>query len=76
MATAADQQWDASHELTHDEGWKLLDEQARRYLGLSAEEFIRAWDSGELDPNDPCGHSAVMGVAMLLPLIREVCPSS
>jgi hypothetical protein len=33
-------------ELTREEGWALLDDEARRYLGMSAEEFIRIWDAG------------------------------
>lgn len=47
------------------EGERLLDEQARRYLGLTADEFARRWAAGELDPDD---QPDVMRVAMLLPL--------
>ena len=47
------------------EGERLLDEQARRYLGMSADEFARRWASGELDPDES---TDVMRVAMLLPL--------
>ena len=51
-------------ELDAREGHELLDRQARRYLAMSAEEFRRAWDVGELDPEaDP----NVARVAMLLP---------
>jgi hypothetical protein len=51
-------------ELDAREGHELLDRQARRYLGMTAEEFQRAWEVGELDPEaDP----NVARVAMLLP---------
>lgn len=51
-------------ELDAREGRELLDRQARRHLGISAEEFERAWEAGELDPEaDP----NVARVAMLLP---------
>ena len=54
-------------ELDAQEGRQLLDRQARRYLGMSGEEFIRAWERGELDPDaDP----HVARVAMLLPFGR------
>lgn len=33
--------------LSVEEGWKLLDERARRYLGIDATEFLRRWDAGE-----------------------------
>ena len=53
--------------LTREEGWQILDEQARRSLGMSAEEFVRAWNAGEIDDPD---RPEVMHVAMLLPLAR------
>jgi hypothetical protein len=56
------------HELTPEEGRELLDAMARRYLGISGEEFVHAWDAGEFeaDPDRP----GLMRVAMLLPLGR------
>jgi hypothetical protein len=33
--------------LTPDESWALYDELARKELGMSAEEFERAWQAGE-----------------------------
>ncbi len=51
-------------ELDAREGRELLDRQARRHLDMSAEEFRRAWEAGELDPEaDP----NIARVAMLLP---------
>lgn len=54
--------------LTPEEAHALFDRLARRYLQMSGEEFIRAWDAGEFDQNPD--RPAVMRVAMLLPLVR------
>lgn len=51
-------------ELDAREGRELLDRQARRYLGMSGEAFVRAWERGELDP-DRDAH--VARVSMLIP---------
>ena len=56
------------HELTREEGLALLDRAARRYLHMSAADFIRAWEAGDFDA-DP-DRSEVMYVAMLLPLVQ------
>jgi hypothetical protein len=48
-----------------EEGEQLLDEQARRYLSMTGEEFARRWASGELEADTAAD---VMRVAMLLPL--------
>jgi hypothetical protein len=55
-------------ELSVEDGKRLLDEQARRYLGISGEEFARRWSTGEIDPD---GQPDVMRVAMLLPLAGQ-----
>lgn len=59
-------------ELSSDEGRGLLDRQAQHYLGVSGEEFVRAWEAGEYgDPDDRTKNSpGVMRVAMLLPFAR------
>jgi hypothetical protein len=51
-------------ELDAQEGRELLDRQARRYLGMSGDEFASAWDRGELDPDRD---ARVARVAMLRP---------
>jgi hypothetical protein len=51
-------------ELTREQGRRLLDERARRFLRMSGEEFRRRYRAGELDPDD----DHVLGVALLLPL--------
>jgi hypothetical protein len=50
-----------------EEGWEILEENAQRLLGMSAEEFIRRWDSGELKVD----RDQIIAVAMLLPLVRD-----
>ena len=55
-------------DIDRQEGRAVIDENARHYLGISGEEFLRRWNSGEYahaddDPN-------VMLVASLLPFIR------
>ncbi len=51
-------------ELDAREGRELIDRQARRYLGMSGEDFVRAWERGELDPDHDPG---VARVSMLIP---------
>jgi hypothetical protein len=53
-------------ELTREEGQRLFDQRARRFLGMSGKEFIRRYDAGELDPDD----DNVLRVALLLPFGR------
>lgn len=54
--------------LTPEQGREILDRQARCYFGMSGEEFIRAYEAGELadHPNE----SDVVYVALLIPLVR------
>lgn len=52
-------------ELDAAQGRALLDKQARKYLGMSGEDFLTRWEAGELDPDDS---PDVMRVAMLVPL--------
>jgi hypothetical protein len=55
-------------ELTREEGLALLDREAQRYLHMSAEQFIKAWEAGDFD-EDP-DRPDVMYVAMLLPFAK------
>ena len=54
--------------MSHEEAHELLDRQARRYLGMSADEFIAAWSAGEFASNPD--RPEVMRVAALLPFGR------
>jgi hypothetical protein len=50
--------------LSPDEGKKLLDKQARRYLKMSGEEFVRKWKAKKFkNPDRP----EIMQVAFLIP---------
>jgi hypothetical protein len=53
--------------ISREEGWQILEENAQALLGMSAEEFVRRWDSGELKVDRP----RIISVAMLLPLVRD-----
>jgi hypothetical protein len=53
--------------LSDEEGREILERAAQRYLKMSADQFVHAWESGEFeDPDAP----EVQRVAMLLPLAR------
>jgi hypothetical protein len=46
----------------------LLDREAQRYLQMSAEQFIKAWEAGDFD-EDP-DRPDVMYLVMLLPFAK------
>ncbi len=52
--------------VTPEEGMRIFDEEARRLLGISGEEFLRRWDAGEYLP-EPDDHPGVMGLWLLMP---------
>lgn len=62
MATRTD---NAIRELGPEEWDRLVDEKARKLLGMSGEEFARRLNSGEIDIDDS---PEVTRVAMMLPL--------
>lgn len=55
--------------LTEEEGFLLLDREARRSLGMTGAEFVKAWYAGAFDANPDTPE--VMGVAMLLPFAGQ-----
>jgi len=55
-------------ELDEIEGKALVDEMARKYLGMSADEFARRWEANEIPDPD---RSEVITVAMLLPFMNQ-----
>ncbi len=55
-------------ELSNEEGRELFDRQARRYLNMSGDEFIRRWEAGEF--NDGPENPAVVRLVMLLPFAQ------
>jgi hypothetical protein len=68
MATVAPISTNGHIDLTEEQAYALLDREAHRYLGMSAQEFITAWEAGKFD-DDP-DQPDVMYVAMLLPLVQ------
>jgi hypothetical protein len=50
-----------------EEGRAIIDQRAKRFLGMSGEEFRRRYEAGDLDPND----ENVLRIGMLLPLGNE-----
>jgi len=54
--------------LTEDEYAAMFDAAVRKYLGISAEEFVRRWDAGEyVDIADTPGNLHIMDLAMMIP---------
>ncbi len=66
--TEEDPETITGHEMTHEEARAFFDGQARAWMGMSGEEFMRAWDAGEFDA--PPERTEVTNVALLLPLVR------
>lgn len=54
-------------EITLEEGREMLDRAARKYLNMSGDEFVAAWDEGRIPEPDSL---AVQQVATLLPFGR------
>lgn len=54
--------------LSHEDVLALLDKQAREYLGMSGEEFLRRWETGDFEDPDSF---EVFHVGMLVPLAVE-----
>jgi hypothetical protein len=67
VAAAPAQRNGQIRELTHDEGRALLDARARRYLGISGDEFLRRWEAGDFRGVD---RPEVMRVVMAIPFAR------
>ena len=58
---------------TVEQGRELFDQEARKLLGISGEEFLRKWDAGEYDPVtdfDLAHH--LNGLLMMLPFVRSI----
>lgn len=58
------------HEATPEEGRSLLDRCARRYLGISGEEFLRRYTAGEY--NADLDAPGVQNVVALLPFVQHL----
>ncbi len=58
------------YEITYEQGKEILDEYTRRRLGMSADEFLRAWDAGEFPDVDAI--PGLVDAYMMIPLARPV----
>jgi hypothetical protein len=50
------------------EGKRLVDEKARKVLGISGEEFVRRWEAGEIPDPD---RTEVIAIYMMLPFMKQ-----
>ena len=57
------------HEVSPEEGWEILDRQARERLGMSGEEFIRKWEANEFEDPD---QSDIIFLSFMIPFTREL----
>jgi hypothetical protein len=55
-------------QISRREGSELLDRQARKYLGMSGEEFKRQYRAGTIEDSE---RSEVIRVSMLIPLAED-----
>ena len=69
MARVLDSELVPLEEITPEQGLVMLDEQARTRLGMTGEEFLRAWDSGQFQ--NGAESPEVTSVALLLPFARR-----
>ena len=58
---------DSIETITREEGLRLLDDMARRFLGMSGEEFVRRYRAGEIEHPH---RLEVARLAILLPLVE------
>jgi hypothetical protein len=54
---------------TSEEARILFDKTARRYMDMSGDQFLRAWENGEFRDADM--KARAMRVAVLIPLVRK-----
>jgi hypothetical protein len=65
QSRAATQEDDSLETMSPEDGWRLLDHQARKFLGMSGEEFARQYRAGLIENPH---RLEVVRVAILLPL--------
>jgi hypothetical protein len=68
MTTKVDPNAVVDEELTREEGAALFDQAARRWMGMSGESFLAAWDAGHF--RDEAERTEVSKVALLIPFVR------
>jgi|GEM_PF-857551 len=60
---------ETSDAFTPEEANNLFDATARRYMGISGDEFLQRWDNGEF--RDSESQARAMRVAILIPIVRK-----
>lgn len=70
MSTHTDEKLPPVKELTQEESWELFDQQARAWLGISGEEFIRRFEANEFTEEQLDSDSDIVYLAMKLPVVR------
>jgi hypothetical protein len=69
MTTEPEETGITYREITRAEAWALLDEETRRLLGISVQEFARRYNAGEYD--DPDDDPIVMRLAFRLEFLQQ-----
>lgn len=54
---------------TPEEAHAIFDEESRRLMGMSREEFLHRWDAGEFDIDGP-DHTKLIDLYFLMPFGR------
>lgn len=55
-----------------DEWYALFDDAVRKYMDMSAEEFIARWEAGEYDQiADTAGHRHIIELASYIPTLER-----
>jgi hypothetical protein len=58
--------------VTPEEGRRMFDEAARKWMGISGEEFIRRWEAGEYwGIADEPGNFHIGDLISMIPLARQ-----
>jgi hypothetical protein len=71
MSTHTDEILPPIKELTPEESRELFDRQAREWLGISGDEFIRRYEAGEITEDQLDYDSNVIILAMKIPYVRQ-----
>lgn len=60
------------HVVTREEGIALFDQEARKTLGISGDEFLQRWDAGVYQPVPDTAEGRKVGrLAMMIPFARR-----
>ena len=71
MATAPEPEASRVRFLDDEESHQFFDEQARRLMNMSGEEFLRRYDAGEFEAElDGPRHSVLVEMIMMIPFGR------